>query len=293
MVELPHIIAPIPEYLLAGTGVNRMRFSRSGWLSGVWRIRKRTRALTAAVLLAVFSIGVSAGGIRTQTGDTLLAVAGVPRRLPIYSVGTDEKKVAISFDAAWGAEYTEQLLATLRKYNIKTTFFLCGFWIDKYPEMVKKIAAEGHELGNHTATHPHLNGLSREEIAEELSKVHRQIKDLTGQNAFLFRPPFGEYSNKVIEVAEELGYKTIQWSVDSLDWRDVTPEYIFERVTGQMHKGAIVLFHNNATSTPRALAPILEKLQADGYQIVPISQLLFKGEYYIDHEGTQRPKQKR
>jgi len=266
-------------------GVTLMRFS--------WVGQKRSLAVTLAVLLIALGTVFSAGRIMSQAGDTLLAVAGVPRRLPIYSVGTDEKKLAISFDAAWGAEYTEQLLATLRKYNIKTTFFLCGFWVEKYPDMAKRIAAEGHELANHTATHPHLNGLSREEIREELFKVHQQIKDLTGQNAFLFRPPFGEYSNKVIEVAEELGYKTIQWSVDSLDWKDVTPDYIFERVTGQTHKGAIVLFHNNATSTPKALEPILQRLHSEGYQVVPISQLLLKGEYYIDHDGTQRPKAKR
>lgn len=217
----------------------------------------------------------------------VVAVSATPRILPIYGVDTTEKKVAISFDAAWGAEKTPEILDILDRYSVKTTFFLVGFWIDEYPETLKEIAARGHEIGNHTATHPHLNSLSREAIKEELGIVHDQIQALTGQSAFLFRPPFGEYSNKVIEAAGELGYYTIQWSVDSLDWRDLSADAIHDRVVGNIHPGAIVLFHNNATNTPAALPRIIESLQEQGYEIVPISEIIYRDDFYIDHRGFQ------
>ncbi|HHY47430.1 MAG TPA: polysaccharide deacetylase family protein, partial [Firmicutes bacterium] len=142
------------------------------------------------------------------------------RLVPIYSVARDDKKISLSFDAMWGTDYTDKILEILRRHNVKTTFFLGGYWLEKYPDYVKKIASEGHEIGNHTYSHPHLNALSREEIRSEIMRAHEIIKSLTGKDSRLFRPPFGEYSNKVIEVAKECGYETIQWSVDSLDWQD-------------------------------------------------------------------------
>lgn len=208
--------------------------------------------------------------------------------IPIYSVETPEKKVAFSFDAVWGADQTRELLAILKKHRVKTTFFLGGFWLEKYPEMVKEIADEGHEIGNHTYTHPHLNSMSPEQIAEELKKTHRLITELTGQKAFLFRPPFGEYSNKVIETAKSCGYTTIIWDVDSLDWRDLSSAEMIQRVYSRVTPGSIVLFHNAGKHTPQAIDTLLMRLKSDGYRIVPISQILLQGETYVDHAGRQR-----
>lgn len=145
------------------------------------------------------------------------AVAKAERKLPIYCVDTPEKKISISFDAAWGADDTDALLQILKENDVKTTFFMCGYWVEKYPEEVKKIAADGHDLGNHSATHPHMSQLSKEAIIKELQVAHKQVKDLTGVDMNLFRPPFGEYDNKVIEASEELGYYPIQWDVDTLE----------------------------------------------------------------------------
>lgn len=215
--------------------------------------------------------------------------AGRKRLVPIYFVDTTEKKIAISFDASWGNEYTEQILAILKEHELKTTFFLTGFWIEKYPELVKKIAAEGHELGNHTWTHPHLNSLDKQGITHELKQVHTALTDLWGQEPTVFRPPFGEYSDKVIEAATELNYLTIQWSVDSLDWKDLSQGEIVTRVTGKLHPGAIVLFHNNGRYTAEALPGIIAFAKENGYEIVPISQLLYKDNYYIDSSnGAQK-----
>ena len=139
------------------------------------------------------------------------------RKLPIYCVDTDENKLSISFDAAWGADDTDNLLKILEENNVKATFFMCGYWVDKYPEEVKKIADAGHDLGNHSATHPHMNSLSSQQIADEINKTHKKVFDLTGYSMDLFRPPFGEYNNNVIQTASQCGYHTIQWDVDSLN----------------------------------------------------------------------------
>lgn len=210
------------------------------------------------------------------------------RLVPIYYVDTNEKKIAISFDASWGATRTNQILDTLREYDLKTTFFLTGFWVKDYPDCVKLIAEEGHEIGNHTFSHPHLNSLTSDQVKEELEKVENMISEVAGKKTTLFRPPFGEYSNHVIKAADELGYKTIQWSIDSLDWQNLSKDEIVQRVTGLAHKGAIVLFHNNGLHTADALPEIIEYYHKHGYTIVPISELIYQEDYYIDpHSGAQ------
>ena len=143
--------------------------------------------------------------------------SGEKMLLPIYSVETEEPEIAISFDAAWGADDTDTLLEILEDNDVKTTFFMCGYWIDKYPDEVKKIAEAGHDLGNHSATHPHMSKLTKEQIADEIKDTGNKIEELTGVKSELFRAPFGEYTNDVISTAEELGYYTIQWDVEGLD----------------------------------------------------------------------------
>lgn len=209
------------------------------------------------------------------------------RLIPIYSVERPDKKIAISFDATWGADHTPQILAILKKHNIKTTFFLVTMWMDTYPDMVKKIAAEGHEIQNHSTTHPDMTTLSAQQVKEELMGAHRKIKQLTGQDAFLFRPPFGAYNNTVITAAKEVGYYTIQWDVDSLDWLNEGADPVINRVLSQVRNGSIVLFHNNGDFTADALEPILCELEKRGFEIVPVSQLIYRDNYRIDHEGRQ------
>ncbi len=210
------------------------------------------------------------------------------RELPVYCVETPEKKIAISFDAAWGANYTEDLLGILKKYDVKTTFFLVGFWVDKYPEMVKRIDEEGHEIGNHSSKHPHMSQLSKEQIVEELTKTSSKIEAITNKKVTLFRPPFGDYNNRLVSTSRELGLQVIQWDVDSLDYKDYGADAISKRVLSKVKNGSIVLFHNNATYTKDALPVILENLHKEGYKIVPISELVYKENYYIDHAGMQK-----
>jgi polysaccharide deacetylase family sporulation protein PdaB len=211
------------------------------------------------------------------------------REVPIYAVDMKEKKLAISFDAAWGADCTPTLLKILKENNIKTTFFLTGIWVKEYPEMVKAIADAGHELGNHSLTHPHCNTLSEEEFIKELKDNEEMIYKLTKKRTRLFRPPFGEYDNNNIKAARKHGAEEIQWRVESLDWQELGTEAVVDRILKNAHPGAIMLFHNNAKYTPEALPIILKKLKEDGYKIVPVSDLLIKGDYYVErHSGIQK-----
>ncbi len=254
-------------------------------------IKTRLLRTTGLCLTAVLLLALMVQVLFPQLPQRVWSVVVAPNQLkPIYAVATNEKKVAISFDAAWGAEFTPQILEIMKRYDLKTTFFLVGFWVDKYPEMVKRIAAEGHEVQNHSTTHPHSNQLTEDKIVEELTITGNKIKELTGTEPFLFRPPFGEYSNKVITAATRAGYMTIQWDVDSLDWKETSADEIAKRVLRQVKPGSIVLFHNNGEHTTKALIPIIEKLLADGYSIVPISQLVYRENYTIDPvTGIQHP----
>ena len=162
------------------------------------------------VLLFVGALLYLPYGIRAASAN------GNNRKIPIYCVGTEEKKVALSFDAAWGNEDTGEILEILKKYDVKVTFFMTGGWMESYPEDVKKILADGHDLGNHSENHKHMERLSSEDCERELMKAHEKIESLTGYNMCLFRPPYGGYNNTVIEAAEKCGYYTIQWSVDTL-----------------------------------------------------------------------------
>jgi peptidoglycan-N-acetylglucosamine deacetylase len=245
------------------------------------------RKLMTRILMAILLIGVTVIYTAGIENGMLSVFMNNTKKLPIYCVDVPEKKIAISFDAAWGADRTEDLLKILKDHNIKTTFFLVGFWVDKFPEMVKKISDEGHEVANHSARHPKMSTLSKEQIIKELNSTSEKIEAITGKPTTLLRPPFGDYNNNLIATAQELGYQVIQWDVDSLDYKDYGTQSIVDRVLKKVGNGSIVLFHNNATYTPEALPIILDELQKQGYEIVPISELIYKENYYIDHTGRQ------
>ena len=258
-----------------------------------WKRIHITKKRAACGVLGLLLLAAAYMGV-PRAAEKVFAVAEGERRLPIYCVQTEKPQVSVSFDAAWGADDTDELLRILKENDVKATFFLCGYWVEKYPEEVKKIAAEGHDLGNHSATHPHMSRISSEEIAQELQKCHENVKKLTGVEMELFRPPFGEYDNHVIETAEQNGYYTIQWDVDSLDWKEQGAEVDIRQVLEHKHlgNGSIILFHNDAKYTPKVLDTILKGIKEKGFEIVPISQLIHRENFEMDHEGRQIPKGK-
>ena len=213
-------------------------------------------------------------------------VSAQNRKIPIYNVDRSDNRVAISFDAAWGADKTRQIMDVCESYNVKATFFLVGFWIDKYPEMVKEIDARGFEIGTHSETHPQMSKLSRQKCTEELKSSCQKIYELTGKMPKLFRPPFGDYNNQLIEVATELRLYTIQWSVDSLDWKGISARQIAERVQ-KAKSGDIILCHNNSDHIVEALPLIFEALKLKNLQFCQIGDLIYTDNYHIDNTGKQ------
>lgn len=244
--------------------------------------RKRLLSLLCFCLVGILSFLTL-----NKTGAYAVFYGGNLRRLPIYSVGTDEKKVAISFDCAWGVDYTDKLLEIMREKQVCATFFMVEFWTEKYPEYVKKIDESGHEIGTHSATHPHMSKLSAEAIVKELTTSSEAITNITGKKVEVFRPPFGDYNDTLIETAENMGLFTIQWDVDSLDWKNLSADEITKRVTGKVKNGSIVLFHNNGLHTAEALPKIIDILQKQGYIFVRIGDLIYRNNYRIAVDGTQ------
>lgn len=240
------------------------------------------KVLLIVLLALICAIVPSTAIIATVAGKEV-------KELPIYSVKTDEKKVAISFDCAWGTQYTDKLLSIMQEENVKSTFFMVEFWTNKNPEYVKKISEFGHEIGTHSATHPEMSKLSTEKIKAELTSSANAITKITGKKVELFRPPFGDYNNNVINSARELNLYTIQWDVDSLDWKNLSAKEITSRVLKGVNNGSIVLFHNNGLHTATALPDIIKALKAQGYQFVTIGELIYRENYKIDNTGMQYP----
>ncbi len=249
-------------------------------------ILSKKKLLIYGLIIALIIISlITAKTIHSQTQT---ASSNQERLVPIYKVATSQNELAISFDASWGAEHTLAILDMLDQYQIKATFFLVNIWLNDYPQMASEIAARGHEIGLHSVSHPHFPDLSPQQMREELLANAALIKEITGYDCRLFRPPFGDYNNDLLNVAAELGFTTIQWSVDSLDWQDLSAAEISDRVLTKSAAGDIVLFHNNGLHTAEALPQILEQLAAQGLKVKPISELLLQGDYYIDHNGVQK-----
>jgi polysaccharide deacetylase family sporulation protein PdaB len=208
--------------------------------------------------------------------------------LPIYSVETDKKVVALTFDCAWGTDYTDELLSVMQSESVKSTFFTVQFWAEKHPDYLKKISDLGHEIGTHSQTHSHMSELSKDKILSEFSSSVTAIESVTGKKVDLFRAPFGDYNNQLIQTATESGLYTIQWDVDSLDWKNISAQSITERVLKGVKNGSIILFHNNGLHTAKALPSIIKALKAQGYQMVTIGELIYRENYSIDTNGRQR-----
>jgi polysaccharide deacetylase family sporulation protein PdaB len=259
------------------------------------RKKPAAKVLLVALFLCLIllSVLVKKG---TENGATLQTAAAIgadssfgDRELPIYSVDTTENKVALSFDAAWGADDFQKIMDVLDAHNVKVTFFMTGGWIETYPECVKTLVEKGHDLGNHSEHHYDMASLSKAKQQEELMSAHEKVKELTGYEMCLFRPPYGSYNNSLINTAYECGYYPIQWSVDSLDWKDYGVDSIIKTVCEHkdLGPGAIILCHNGAKYTAQALDTLLTNLEQQGYEIVPISELILRENYHMDVTGKQ------
>ncbi len=249
-------------------------------------VKSRTIKIVTVMIIVCILLAVSFSGARLAE-----VFFGYSTRLvPVYSVDTNKKQVAISFDAAWGADKTEGILEILKEYNVTATFFLVGFWVDEYPETVKKIDEAGIEIGTHSNKHPDMAKLGAQEIQNELSLSIQKIKDITGKEVELFRAPYGSYNNTLLEEAKNQNLITIQWDVDTLDWKGLSAAQMCDRVTKSVKNGSIILMHNNSDNILDGLRMILDRLTMQGYEITSVGELVYHEGYEIDRNGVQHQK---
>ena len=219
--------------------------------------------------------------------QTLEVSSNTNEKLPIYNVQTEENAVSLTMNCAWNADDIDSILDTLNKYNIKITFFIVGDWADKYPEAVKKINENGHEIGNHSNTHPHINKLNIDKNCEEITKCSEKLKNITGKEVNLYRCPYGEYNNTVINAANSLNYYPIQWSLDTLDYTGLTGNEMWNRLDRKLKKGDIILMHNGTKHTADSLELLIKNIQSKGFEIKKVSDIIYKDNYKINENGTQ------
>lgn len=240
--------------------------------------------VTVILLFCVASV------MLTSNKTTVMTSAGTVKLLPIYKVDTKEKKVSLTLNCAWNDSDIDSIIQTLKENNCKVTFFMVGDWVKKYPEAAKKVKEAGHEIGTHSNTHPHVNKLSYEQNVLEIEQSVKLIKETTGADVKLYRSPYGEYNDTVIKSANETGYFPIQWSLDTLDYTNLTGEQMWDRLKNKLSSGDIILMHNGAKHTANSLDMIIKNIKSNGYEIVPVSELIYTDNYTIDVNGTQKVK---
>lgn len=263
---------------------NRLKFvlSEKG-VAHVIKLKNLLLCATALFMLTILSVSAY------FTGAYAVFYGNTPRLIPIYCVDREDKAVSITFDCAWGTEYTDEILKALKVSDVRATFFMVEFWAEKYPEFVKKIDESGCEIGTHSSTHSYMSKQNAEEIKKELTTSSEAIEEITGKKVELFRPPYGDYDDELVKTASELGYYTIQWDVDSLDWKDLSAADIAMRVINGVKNGSIILLHNNGLHTAEAVPIILETLKNRGYSFIPVGEMIYRENYVIDGTGRQCP----
>lgn len=233
---------------------------------------KKARVLIFAVIL----IAVCAGVLFALTGREQLPVVNDEEQ-PIYQGSSDRKEIALTCNVFWGEQFLPSMLEILERHEVPVTFFIGGTWAEKNPNLTRELVRKGHEIGNHGYSHPHPDRLSKQENLEDIEKCGEVLMRITGQRPHLYAPPYGERGPAVLEAAREAGYKTILWSIDTVDWKQPPPEVIVNRIVNNVQNGAIVLMHPTAPIVC-ALPEIITKVQKKGYSFVTVSELLRESE---------------
>lgn len=250
--------------------------------------KEKMLAYGISVLTVIMLFGIA--NISMLNNNAVETSSSIQTVLPIYNVQTEEKKVAFTMNCAWSADDIDKILEVLKNNDVQITFFMVGDWVDKNPEAVKKIHEAGHEIGNHSNTHPHVNNLTYEQNLEEIEKCSQKIEQITGTKPILYRAPYGEYNETVIKSAFENGYYAIQWNRDTLDYQALTGEQMWKRIGEKLQSGDIILSHNGTAHTADSLDMLIKNIKEKGYKIVKVSDLIYKENYTIDNNGTQKNK---
>lgn len=207
----------------------------------------------------------------------------------INSVEGRGKKLSLVLNCAWNDDDVPGILDTLNSAGLKVSFFMVGKWAERFPEAARMIFLAGHEIGNHSYSHPRMTELARDSIVSDITRCSQVLKNITGKEAEYFSAPYGDYNDLVIEAANELGYLVIQSDVDSEDWRkEFLPEDIHRKVLDNIQEGSIVLLHSGTLHTAQLLPSLIAAIKEKGYEIVPLSYLLYRDDYVIEGWGRQR-----
>jgi peptidoglycan/xylan/chitin deacetylase (PgdA/CDA1 family) len=202
------------------------------------------------------------------------AKPGEPR-ITFSSVNVDGPYIAMTFDDGPSAKLTPKLLDLLAAHHIKSTFFVIGENVVQYPELVRRAAREGHEIGNHSWSHPYLAKMSDEGVRQQLQKTDDAIKNATGARPTLMRPPYGSLTTRQKKwIHDEFGYQIILWDVDPLDWKRPGPTVVCNRIVKETRPGSIVLSHDIHPGTIEAMPSTLDQLEAKGFKFVTVSELI-------------------
>jgi probable sporulation protein (polysaccharide deacetylase family) len=191
----------------------------------------------------------------------------------IYKGHPDKPMVSFIINVAWGNEYLSDILATLKKHNVYATFFLEGNWTKQNPELAKMIVSAGHEVGNHSYSHPDMSKITADKAREQMIKTNEIIEAATGEKCVWFAPPSGSYRDETVKIANELGMKTVMWTVDTVDWRKPSPDALINRVMSKIDNGSMVLMHPTA-STAKSLDRLITLIEKKNLQIGTVSELM-------------------
>lgn len=192
---------------------------------------------------------------------------------PIYKGHPEKQQVSFLINVAWGNEYLPDMLETLKSHHVSATFFLEGRWVQNNPDLAKMIADAGHEVGNHSYTHPKMEQLSAQKTREEIKRTTEVIKATTEEQVKWFAPPSGGYRDETVKIAAEEKLGTVMWTVDTIDWQKPPADVLIQRVLSKIDNGSMVLMHPTA-STAQAMDNLIKGIEAKGLEIVSVSELL-------------------
>ena len=232
------------------------------------RLRYHIFALAVSAVVIASALSPLAASTDTQTPEKVETV---------YSHSNDSMRIALTFDDGPHYKYTAEILDILAEYNVKATFFVVGMLAERYPELILRELAEGHEIGNHTWSHPKLGKISSSKLSDELLQTERVLNEIADYRPKLFRPPEGNTSKLVEAVAEKNDYSIVIWSVDTLDWAHTPTDKIVKTVLDKTKSGSIILCHDfigSNSPTPDALRIFIPALLEKGYKFVTVSELI-------------------
>lgn len=228
----------------------------------------------ARLIMALSFALFLAGGYHLADQASIISVLGPPPlHEPLFRIPAAQGMVALAINVDWGGDQIPLMLALFRETGARVTFFLTGRWADENQDLARLLAEEGHEVGNHGFTHTHPKQLTNQQLAEHITKNQEHLAQIVGQVSRLYAPPYGEWDQRIVREAATLGYRTVLWTLDTVDWQDPSPHQILQRVLPKVQSGSIILMHPKA-NTVAALPELMRGLEEKGLRAVTISTML-------------------